>query len=188
MKSLNTTLLIIFAILLILVVSKKGETNEIIEQVETSVLKQHLIDSINSVRFKEKDSILTAKSNEFDIKYNTLLSKYSKAKKKDSEIIEIYNNNDSLQTDICDTIIKIKDRIINYQDSMIINRDSLNNVKDTLIFEAKLLLSSKDTTIQNLSINNSILIKEIKKDNTWFKRNEKWIYFAGGAIGILLIK
>ena len=51
MKSLNTTLLIIFAILLILVVSKKGETNEIIEQVETSVLKQHLIDSVNSCTF-----------------------------------------------------------------------------------------------------------------------------------------
>ena len=43
-------------------------------------------------------------------------------------------------------------------------------------FVVKLLISSKDSTIQNLNVNKDILIDKIKKDNTWFKRNEKWLF------------
>jgi len=159
---------------------KKTETT--VKKVNISLLRANLIDSLNDVHLKEKDSILKAKTNEFEARYKQLNDENKKLSKKYNELLSEYDSTPEIQTEICDKIVKSANNVIESQKEIIQNRDSLIEIKDTLIFDYKNTIFSKNEMLEKYSDYNLILEQRIKRQNNWWNRNKKWIYFGIGVV------
>lgn len=167
----------------------KNKTEKIVEIVNTSILRADLIDSLNTIHLQQKDSILQAKTDEFEVRYKQLNTENKKLSKKYDELLSEYDSTPEIQTEICDKIVKSANDVIESQTEIIKNRDSLIDVKDTLLFEYKNTIVLKNETIGKYSDYNLILEQRIERQNNWWNRNKKWIFFAGGVLtGSLISK
>ena len=160
--------------------SKKSETQ--IQKVNISLLRANLIDSLNDVHLQQKDSILKAKTNEFEARYKQLNDENKELSKKYNELLSEYDSTPEIQTEICDKIVKSANNVIESQKEIIQNRDSLIEIKDTLIFDYKNTIFSKNEMLEKYSDYNLILEQRIKRQNNWWNRNNKWIYFGIGVV------
>ena len=167
----------------------KKKTEKIVEMANTSILRANLIDSLNTVHLKQKDSILQAKTIELNTKYKQLANENKKLSKKYDELLSEYNLTPEIQTEICDTIIESANNIIENQSEIIQNKDSLIEIKDSLLFNCKKNVTFKQEMIDRCNSENLALELELKKKNNWWNRNSNWIIFTGGLItGALILK
>lgn len=105
------------------------------------------------------------------------------------------------QTEECDTAIA---KLIDYSDELSNQNDTLKSLVEDLGNEAEtysrqLYLCDKENAnllrlsfinkeaIERERLANEQLRKQIKKDNSWWKRNDKWFYLGIGIVGTGLV-
>ena len=144
----------------------------------------HLLDSINALREKER------------IKNDKKIASLEKANDKLKKDLQIAYQEfeDSATLEQCNNVVDI-------QKELILNQDTIITEKTMIIDSYKLTLSdmNKKYEIQVQETNRKedmyngcqkdlgIMTDELNRQNTWWKRNEKWIYLGAGALGTFLI-
>lgn len=162
---------------------------------------RHALDSVATVSdmelIKRKDSTIQAERTKADkaIKERDLeAKKTNQLEKERNRLLLYYKCNPTLSS--CDSVLKKDSAVISSQkiqiDSLISATIHLNKsniellstcvIKDTINSRA---IRERDYYMKVTSD----LRGQIKKDNNWFRRNEKWIFFiSGGFFRGLLIK
>ena len=176
---------------------KKAEV--VVEQTDIRQLRDHLVDSVQSLaiakqlliedsiagyykqRLQQKDKYITAGKIEIN-----RLSKHIE------KLMVDYNNNPTI--DKCDSALKYQAKQIDVQQLVIDSLDAEAQDWCELSESYARTIVMKDTLLNNktadlLRANNNInqLQKQIKRDNNWWKRNEKWFFLGAGAVGMGLI-
>lgn len=193
---------VIIGIMLLLFITTKitkcssDHTGNIITDVERSTIRKHIIDSvlseqatrdvytidsINKIRDKERAS-LSVEINKEKIKTQRLI------KERDA-LLNGYIADTLSQSDKCNDIIEKDGEIISSQQITISKLETdttilsfyLNDTKKKYFIEVDNHNRTKDINLI-CKQNQELLIKELQKQNTWWRRNEKWIYFGAGLI------
>ena len=190
----NLISIIMAAICLFLVFSgaisncSQKRTEQVIQSVSTSVIRDQIIDSINSAQAtKEKakidsvNKVASKKITALKTEINTLYTKLG------DQIIS-YNADTVSQSPKCDSLIQTYSQLT---DSMNMENEYLSTVNENLnlkitILDAQIL--TKEIALKNSYSNIESLSSELKKQTNWAHRNQKWFYFGVGAIltGIIL--
>jgi hypothetical protein len=144
----------------------------------------HLLDSINAVREKERIK---------NDKKIASLEKDNIKLKKDLQVA-YQEFEDSATLEQCKNVVTI-------QKDLILNQDTLIKEKSVKIDSYKLTLSDmnkkydiqvqetnrKDDMYNGCQKDLGVMTEELNRQNTWWKRNEKWVYLGAGALGTFLI-
>ena len=170
------------------------QQNNQVQQVDISQLRQHITDSIR----QHNDSIVTARIDSTrnyyhvqasfgELSYSRLLKENRKLSVKADTLQEYYNANHTITS--CDSLQALRYMQIKKLEATIdtleVNKDryrlsdSLCTVKCNIL-STSLENSRKD--MQNANYNIDQLQRNIKKNNSWWKRNERWFYAVGGAV------
>ena len=145
----------------------------------------HLIDSLNSIRDTERK--------EKDKKVLTLLTENKELKKQLRSVYDEFSDN-------IDDIVTCK-RVVEVQKDVILNQDTIITVIGEQIDSYKLTLTDlnrkydvqlKETQRTKMMYDGcqgdvATLTKRLEKQNTWWRKNEKWLFLGAGAIGGMLI-
>jgi hypothetical protein len=151
------------------------------EQAKKEIL---LIDSLNAIREAER-----AVSNK---KVVQLLLDNNKLK---TELKKAYDNlKDSSTLENCLDVVEIQKEVINKQDTIInVQSNQVESYKLTVKdLNDKYDIQYKETLRTRMMYNDcqndvEILVKRLEKQNTWYKKNEKWIYLGIGVVTTLII-
>jgi hypothetical protein len=151
------------------------------EQAKKEIL---LIDSLNAIREAER-----AVSNK---KVVQLLLDNNKLK---TELKKAYDNlKDSSTIENCLDVVEIQKEVINKQDTIInVQSNQVESYKLTVKdLNDKYDIQYKETLRTRMMYNDcqndvEILVKRLEKQNTWYKKNEKWIYLGIGVVTTLII-
>ena len=97
---------------------------------------------------------------------------------------------DTMSLSGCIETVKLQDIVIRQSDSVIVTQALLIRGKDKEIEVLAEQIDLKDKEI--IRVNNDylkankdieVLIGELRRETTWWKKNEKWIYLGAGIIG-----
>jgi len=199
----NWLTIVIVAILLFVSISgfvSKCNSDRIsneIHQVEINTIRRNTIDSMAREQAKRDIHLLDS--------INALREK--ERIKNDKKIASLEKDNIKLKKDLQIAYKEFEDsatleqcqNIVNIQKDLILNQDTIIEEKSVQIDSYKLTLSdmNKKYEIQVQETNRKedmyngcqkdlgIMTDELNRQNTWLKRNEKWLYFGGGAISIV---
>jgi len=165
----------------------KDRTEQVITQVSTSTLRDQIKDSVNAVHSREKkqaiDSV-NALNKKHDIHLQSEIGDL-KAQLKAQE--ENYFSDTTIQNPKCDSIINTSNNIIHRQDSILLLRSERITNLETKIIIQDTEFKAQETSLNNAYVNIDKLKIELNKQNSWWRRNEKWIYFVACAIGTKLL-
>lgn len=186
------------------------KTNKLVAQVEFNKWKLHYQDSIKLTLLKTDsinlDSIKqadAAKTN-YHLKRANLLQVVVNSQQKEIKALQqkantnISNYQTGATTAECDSAISGLLRVINKQniatDSLQSQSNQFNQTAEGYkkqLYDSDLQLINKQKEIfikdNSLSESNRInqqLLKQISQNDNWWRRNEKWFYFGGGAVSI----
>lgn len=157
-----------------------------IAQVDINTIRSKIIDSMRSIQSVKEIGRLDS-INKVHKKEVTVLQKEVRTlKEKLAQEIVDYTE-DTIQSDPCDSIILTSQRIISGLDEEVRIIGAINKN-----LELKIIVKDSAYVQRTLYLNNVIdanykLKKEIKRQTTWWKRNDKWFYMASGAILTFLI-
>lgn len=169
---------------------------------EVNSIRRNLIDSIAKVQAKKDislidslNSIRDTERKEKEKKVLTLLSENKELKKQLKDVYDEFSDN-------IDDIVTCK-RVVDVQKDVILNQDTIITVRGEQIDSYKLTITdlNKKYDVQLKETNRTkimyddcqadvaTLTNRLKKQTTWWKRNEKWVYLGSGALaGILIVK
>lgn len=192
------------------------KAKQLVEQTQIDQWKRHYKDSIDlsylkidSVRLdsaKKVDSIKTEFHKKRADNLQKVVNRQDKTIKKlqgeANVAVTDYENDTTAHSEKCDSAIS---KLQQVNDSLYTQTDSLKSEVKELDSEAEgysrqlydsnlqLINKQKEIFIKDEALSesdrvNQQLLKQIKKDNNWWHRNEKWFYFGGGAIltGLIL--
>lgn len=174
----------------------REDVSNTITEMERSTIKAEIIDSMLSVQAKRDVFVIDSTNNERskEIQKNKieLSLKDKKLKKYElerNELLASYKKDTTLQTEECNEIIAKDNEVIETQKEVItlLKSDttllslSLNDQKKKYYIELE--NHNRTLDLYNYSKSkNEELENMLKKNNTWFKRNESWLYFISGSI------
>lgn len=174
----------------------REDVSNTITEMEYSTIKAEIIDSMLSVQAKRDVFVIDSTNNERskEIQKNKieLSLKDKKLKKYElerNELLASYKKDTTLQTEECNEIIAKDNEVIETQKEVItlLKEDttllslSLNDQKKKYYIELE--NHNRTLDLYNYSKSkNEELENMLKKNNTWFKRNESWLYFISGSI------
>ena len=175
----------------------KAET--VVEQTDILQLRDHLVDNIRSLAIAKQllieDSIAGYYKQRLQQKDQSISAgkkEINRLSKRIETLIVDYNDNPTL--DKCDSALKYQAKQIDVQQAVIDSLDAEAQEWCELSESYERTIILKDTLLNNktadlLRANNNInqLQKQIKRDNNWWKRNEKWFFLGAGAVGMGLI-
>jgi hypothetical protein len=175
---------VVFVVVFFLAKCNSNQTKQVenvITKVKTDVLSRQNQDSLLNAQLNTKDSILNAvilknkqAVNLLKSKNQTLLSQYQ-------ELKNSYKK-DTLKTPISDSLINVSDTIINVQQKELAIKDTIISGQDTRITLKNLQLINTTQSLNYAYTNINTLTANLEKQNTWWKRNQKWVYFGLGAL------
>lgn len=174
----------------------REDVSNTITEMEYSTRKAEIIDSMLSVQAKRDVFVIDSTNNERskEIQKNKieLSLKDKKLKKYElerNELLASYKKDTTLQTEECNEIIAKDNEVIETQKEVItlLKADTtllsltLNDQKKKYYIELE--NHNRTLDLYNYSKSkNEELANMLKKNNTWFKRNESWLYFISGSI------
>ena len=191
------SLLLIVVMLLSMIVGsrcsrKQSETG--VNQTEQTQERDRLIDSIQSIPINEKiikidsaNKILSKKVESLKVEKYKLQATIKTLSEENNRLKEIYTQTPTLEK--CDSVVNSQAETIEVQrDLLTITEQEAQTwcemyegseqqleLKDTLLTKRTDMLNRANVSVDRLQ-------KQLKKENNWFRKNEKWIFFAGGAI------
>lgn len=194
----------------------RNNSNQLVEQTQVDQWKRHYKDSIDSSYLKidnvRLDSVKRADSikTEFHKKRADNLQKVvnrqdktiKKLQREANAAVSNYENDPTVQSEKCDSAIS---KLQQVNDSLYIQTDSLKAECEELdaeaegysrqLYQSNLQLINKqkeifikDSFLSEANQINQQLQNQIKKDNNWWRRNEKWFYLGAGVVmtGLIL--
>lgn len=194
---------ILGAIILFLTVSAiitkcNDDIDDTIDQVDVNKLRRHLIDSIATEAHKRYivsiDSINALREAQIKSKDKQIVSLDKENKKLRKQLEDIYNDNDTINLETCLEIVDIQQDIIS-------NRDSVIDIQTGQIYLHRLTIAdlnikydkqlSETDRVKSMysGCQDDVLLlqKKLEQQNTWWKKNEKWIYLGVGVIGTAIL-
>lgn len=175
---------------------KTDDISGVVTEIDIPTIRAEIIDSLLLEQAKRDIYIIDSTNNERskEIQKNKieLSVKDKKLKKYESERNELlisYKKDTTKQTVECNEIIAKDIEVITTQKEVItlLKSDtallslSLNDQKKKYYIE----VDSHSRTLNlyyDSKTKNEELLNLLKKDNTWFKRNERWLYFFSGSL------
>lgn len=191
---------IVVFLLLSGVISKctSKQIDNAIEQVDINTIRRHLIDSMAVLQHHEYisaiDSINSLRTAQIKSISKTVDKLNKENKELRNELAQLYNDTAVMDLPTCIGITEI-------QRDIIVNRDSVvdHQVKEIVTYQMTLTdlnlkyeSQLKETVrtqgmYKGCEADNDLLIKKLAKQNTWWKRNEKWMFLGAGIIGTTLL-
>lgn len=199
-KYIVYVVLIAFAYLIGVYISdniSSKKSNKLIERIEKERTERAYKDSIAMLIYKHKiDSIdnlyknIENANNKYKKDISKLKKEYSKLKEETGRI-DYHSNLDS-----CILTVEMQHIVIEKADSIILSQDSLIKNKDIQILiginKYNVELSEKERVramYNNANTNIDLLKNRLEKENTWWRRNSKWVFLGAGlATGIIITK
>lgn len=192
---------VIFITLILFIATKLSKrsddrTDTLISQVDASIIRAHIIDSLSSILAMNEiqviDSVNKERNKERVILKDEIQKEKSKSlrliKERDS-LLEGYLADTLSQSDKCDEIIEKDNEIISSQQITISKLETdttilsfyLRDTEKKYYIEVSNHNRTKDLN-ELCNKNTMILMNNLRSKNTWYKRNEKWIYFGSGIV------
>ena len=175
---------------------KTDDISGVVTEIDISTIRAKIIDSMLLEQAKRDIYVIDSTNNERskEIQKNKieLSVKDKKLKKYElerNELLTSYKKDTTKQTVECNEIIAKDIEVITTQKEVItlLKSDtallslSLNDQKKKYYIEVD--SHSRTLNLYNDSkTKNEELLNLLKKDNTWFKRNERWLYFFSGSL------
>ena len=193
---LISILLIIVMLLSMIAGSRcsRKQTTNVINQTESTQIRDQIIDSIQSIpitaRILEIDSankVLSKNIERLKVEKSKLQATIKTLSEENNRLKEIYTLTPTLEK--CDSVVTSQNETIEVQrDLLTITEQEAQTwcemyegseqqlqLKDTLLSKRTEMLNRANVSVDRLQ-------KQLKKETNWFHKNEKWIFFAGGAI------
>ena len=177
-----------------------NHTDNLIDKIEKVQRDKFVVDSVSRIYEKKITNSIDSTNKKRNIEISILKQKVNNIHKiiNDKQyqvdtLLSKFENSDSINhtLPVCKKIVDGQKQIIKQQDlnlkdksSIIIKQDS--TIKDDSV---KYLIKINEVIrVRNMydicDQNSKQLIKELNGKQTWFKRNEKWLYFIGGIVSI----
>ncbi len=191
------TVLLVIVMLLSLVAGSRcsrKQSETVVSQTEQTQTRERLIDSIQSIpitaRILEIDSankVLSKKVEGLKVEKYKLQETIKTLSEENNRLKETYTQTPTLEK--CDSVVTSQAETIEVQRNLITiteqeaqiwcemyeGSEQQLELKDTLLTKRTEMLNRANVSVDKLQ-------KQLKKENNWFRKNEKWIFFAGGAI------
>lgn len=165
----------------------------------TEDVRLQVIDSVKRVEEQKRIQIADSLRKAYEqreLAANKEINSYKKEntslKKKLSTLEQEYKDSSTIEK--CEEIVEVQKEVIINQDSIIVKKDVVIGTYDDRIKLLNVQLVIKDEqAIRQAELysrcqdNTDRLVRELKRKNTWWKRNEKWIYFGAGAAGTFFL-
>jgi len=198
----NWLLLLIGAVVLTVLISLlvSSHNQRMIERdlynTEVNSIRRNLIDSIAKVQAKKDihliDSLNSIRDTERKAKEKKVLTLLSENKELKKQLRDAYGN--------IDDIIGCK-RVVDIQKDVILNQDTIITIRGEQIDSYKLTITDLNkkydvqlketqrtkTMYDDCQADVGTLTNRLKKQTTWWKRNEKWMFLGAGIIGTTLL-
>ena len=186
---------IILIIMFSLMLQKCNDTVEIAEQINLTKYRRELLDSVAKVNHAKQialiDSLNAHRANEIQKMTNSITQLNKELvglKNKLKEKEDIHELEDCLEeVGKRDVIIAGQDVVINNKDSILmLHKLTLNDLNKKYDVEHSENIRVRDM-YDSCMYDNERLIKALKKKDTWWVKNEKWIFLGAGILGTALI-
>lgn len=176
---------------------KCNDTTELIDEIDLNKYRRELLDSITKANHAKTIAVIDSlnfirqtEASKYDKKVQTLSKEVSALK---SELNELKSNPIE---DISECL-----KVIDIQDSIIVRQEIIITKQDSTAVLHKLTISDLNKKFEleqaeKMRINgmyddcitdNEKLIKALNKKDTWWSKNEKWVFLGAGIIGTVLI-
>ena len=174
------------------------QIDDTIEQVDINSLRRNLIDSMAKLQHQEYisaiDSINSLRTAQIKSISKTVDKLNNENKDLRNELAQLYNDTAVMDLPTCLEITEI-------QRDIIVNRDSVvdHQIKQITTYQMTLTdlnlkyESQLKETVRKQEMYNGCMAdseklkKQLAKQNTWWKRNEKWMFLGAGIIGTTLL-
>jgi len=183
--------IVVIVILLLLLVWIGGcqnkKTTQVMNTVNTSVIRDQVIDSVSQIKDKQKIAAIDSVNKIANKKVSDLKNQISGLKDRLNRQ-ELTYQKDTIKVPICDSIIQTSNALI---DSLGSEVNAYSLINSNLLDKIKIQSSQNIETLEHLDnayLNINQLNKQLKTQTNWFHRNEKWIYFGSGVVltGLIL--
>lgn len=187
---------IILIIMFSLTLQKCNDTTELIDEIDLNKYRRELLDSIAKVNHDKTIAVIDSlnfirqtEASKYDKKVQTLNKEVSALKSELSKFDEPLSTiEECLQVvDIQDSIIVKQEIIITKQDSIaVLHKLTISDLNKK--FELEQAEKIRINGMYNdCMTDNEKLIKALNKKDTWWVRNEKWVFLGVGIVGTALI-
>ena len=191
----NWIILLLIAVGVFLMVSggigscKQKKAEQIVTEVNVSTMRQQLTDSILAVQAKKDITLIDSLNTVNDKKLSETRKENKTNEAKLNAKIQAYQSDTTSQTPACDSVISQARIVI---DNLKEEVRLVSDINKNLNLKIEIGESELTRTSQSLSLayaSNEKLQKVIYSQNTWWRRNEKYVYYgAGVATAIAIIK
>lgn len=187
----------ILMVMFSLALQKCNDTTEFVDEIDLNKYRMELLDSIAKANHAKTIAVIDslnfirqAEISKYDKKVQTLSKVVNTLK---SELNELKSNPIE---DISECL-----KVIDIQDSIIVRQEIIITKQDSTVVLHKLTISDLNKKFEleqaeKMRINgmyddcitdNEKLIKALNKKDTWWSKNEKWVFLGAGIIGTVLI-
>jgi hypothetical protein len=180
-------LVLILGTCCVFLAGNKSQPNEVIIKEDTSLIRAQIADSVRTVEYQRTIAKLDSVTQLKDKRITALQVENRQLRTKLDERVKEYTADITVQTPECDTIIEVTYQLV---DSLVTETAQLTEIA----YNYKDMFTKADSAFneQYQSLNNAYAhIETIKaqqaKQNTWYRRNEKWIFLSVGVAGTFLI-
>jgi predicted S18 family serine protease len=169
-------------------------TDGVISQVEINEARRQIADSITAKYTNEMLAKIDSVERFSEKKIKRLKSEYRQLEALIVRQVEGYESDSMYNDPECASVVQRCDSILalyaEYSDTLVatINeQEDLISAKDERIAVMDNRYNQLNLSYSSAKLDISIMKEQLASKNTWWARNQKWIYFVGGAVGAALI-
>lgn len=187
----------IFALLLLLGQfdsCSSRRTDGVISQVEINEAKRQVADSLTAKYTNEMLEKIDSVQRESKARIRQLKSEYIELEELIADQVDGYEFDTARYEPECVSVVHRCDSILalyaEYADALVATvqeQDDLIRAKDERITVLDNRYTQLNLSYNSAKIDISILKEQLSSKQTWWARNQKWVYFIGGMAGAALI-
>lgn len=163
-------------------VDHKQSKDVTLPAVELSLMKAHVIDSMNDVatarQMKAIDSTLAVKSATSEHRKRYI----AKQRTVVNDAVAEYRADSAAQSEKCDSALTAYYLLTDSLTAQVNDLESVRRLQSEKIVLLSAQVDSKNNVIDNANRNIDVMRRELARNNTWWNRNKKWFYVVGGAV------
>lgn len=169
-------------------------TDGVISQVEINEARRQIADSITAKYTNEMLAKIDSVERFSEKKIKRLKSEYRQLEALIVAQVDGYESDSMYNNPECESVVQRCDSILalyaEYSDTLVATiqeQDDLIAAKNERIAAMDNRYNQLNLSYSSAKLDISIIKEQLASKNTWWARNQKWIYFVGGAVGAALI-